>query len=68
MAPPRRLLAAIGLVALIGAGNSNAPADTGSGGAEKPATDGSPSTEPLEFKSASEKSDDLLPADRGRNR
>jgi hypothetical protein len=42
MAPPRRLLAAIALVALIGAGCSNAPAATGSGGGEKPATQGSP--------------------------
>jgi hypothetical protein len=32
MAPPRRLLAAIALVALIGAGCSNAPAETGGGG------------------------------------
>jgi nitrous oxide reductase accessory protein NosL len=32
MAPPRRLLAAIAMVALISAGCSNAPADTGSGG------------------------------------
>ena len=46
MAPPRRLLAAIALVVLIGAGCSNAPAETGSGGGEKPATQGSPSTEP----------------------
>jgi hypothetical protein len=126
MAPPRRLLAAIALVALIGAGCSNAPAETGSGGGENPATTGSPSTEPdsntpgendpagaapdaaalqelqqklpeyakcmrengvedfpdpgpdgtiqyqgdsdrPEFKSAGEKCDDLLPADRGRN-
>jgi hypothetical protein len=46
MAPPRRLLAAIALVALIGAGCSNAPAETASGGTENPATQGSPSTEP----------------------
>jgi hypothetical protein len=46
MAPPRRLLAAIALVALIGAGCSNAPAETGSGGGEQPATEGNPSTEP----------------------
>jgi hypothetical protein len=32
LAPPRRLLAAIALVALIGTGCSNAHADTGSGG------------------------------------
>ncbi|MDT7654856.1 MAG: hypothetical protein QOI36_6262 [Pseudonocardiales bacterium] len=42
MAPPRRLRAVIALVALIGAGCSNAPAETGSGGGEKPATTGSP--------------------------
>jgi hypothetical protein len=32
MAPPGRLLAAVALVALIGTGCSNAPAETGSGG------------------------------------
>jgi hypothetical protein len=46
MAPPGRLLAAIAQVALIGAGCSNAPAETGSDGGENPATEGSPSTEP----------------------
>jgi hypothetical protein len=46
MAPPRRLLAAIALVALIGTGCANAPAETGSGGGENPAAGGSPSTEP----------------------
>jgi hypothetical protein len=45
MAPPGRLLAAVALVALIGTGCSNAPAATGGGGGEKPATEGSPSTE-----------------------
>jgi hypothetical protein len=39
MAPPRRLLAAIALVALIGSGCSNALADTGSGGGENAAGD-----------------------------
>jgi hypothetical protein len=34
MAPPRRLLAAVALVTLIGTGCSNAHADTGSGGGE----------------------------------
>ncbi len=134
MAPPRRLLTAIALVALIGAGCSNAPAETGSGGGARPATTGNPSIEPdpiapgetggggdqndpagaapnpvalqelqeklpeyakcmrengvedfpdpgadgtiqyygnsdpVEFKSASEKCDDLLPEERGRNR
>jgi hypothetical protein len=33
-------MAAIALVALIGTGCSNAPAETGSGGGEKPATQG----------------------------
>jgi hypothetical protein len=37
MAPPRRLLAAIALVALIGTGCSNALADTGGGGGENAA-------------------------------
>jgi hypothetical protein len=46
MAPPRRLLAAIALVALIGAGCANAPAETASGGGAQPATAGSPSTVP----------------------
>jgi hypothetical protein len=46
MAPPRRLLAAIALVALIGAGCANAPAETGGGGGEQPATAGGPSSEP----------------------
>ena len=32
LAPPRRLLATVALVALIGTGGSNAHADTGSGG------------------------------------
>jgi hypothetical protein len=41
VAPPRRLLAAIALVALIGAGCSNTPAETGSGGGQ-PATTDSP--------------------------
>jgi hypothetical protein len=45
MAPPRRLLATVALVALIGAGCSNAPAGTGTGGGGNPATTGSPSTE-----------------------
>jgi hypothetical protein len=45
-APPGRLLAAVALVALIGAGCATAPAETGSGGGENPATTGSPSTEP----------------------
>jgi hypothetical protein len=45
-APPRRLLAAIALVALIGAGCANTPAETGSGGGENLATSGSPSIEP----------------------
>jgi hypothetical protein len=31
MAPPRRLLAAVALVALIGTGCANAPAETSSG-------------------------------------
>ena len=39
-------MAAIALVALIGAGCSNAPAETASGGTANPATQGSPSTEP----------------------
>jgi hypothetical protein len=39
-------VAAIALVALIGAGCANAPAETGSGGGEKPATEGSASTVP----------------------
>jgi hypothetical protein len=40
MAPPGRLLAAVALVALIGAGCSNALADTGGGaGGENPAGD-----------------------------
>jgi hypothetical protein len=42
VAPPGRLLAALALVALIGTGCANAPAATGSGGGEKPATEGSP--------------------------
>jgi hypothetical protein len=46
LAPSRRLLAVVALVALIGAGCANAPTDTGSGGGENPATEGSPSTEP----------------------
>jgi hypothetical protein len=46
MAPPRRLLAAIALVALIGAGCANAPAETGTGGGAQPATAGGPSSEP----------------------
>jgi hypothetical protein len=106
-----RPLAAIALGALIGAGCSNAPAETGSGGGgggngggnENAAAEGSPNpelkeklpeyakcmrengvedfldpgadgtiqyygdTDPSEFKSASEKCDDLLPPDRGRN-
>ena len=45
-APPRRLPAAIALVALIATGCANAPAETGSGGGENPATTGSPSSEP----------------------
>jgi hypothetical protein len=44
--PAGRLLAAVALVTLIGAGCSNAPTETGSSGEEKPATQGSPSTEP----------------------
>jgi hypothetical protein len=44
--PPRRLLAAVALVALIGTGCSNAPVETGSGGGEKPGTQGGPSAEP----------------------
>lgn len=40
-APHRRLLAATVLVALIGTGCANAPAETGSGGGEEPATTGS---------------------------
>jgi hypothetical protein len=47
MAPPGRLLAAAALVAMIGTGCSNAPAETGSGGGEKPVTGGSPSTAPV---------------------
>ncbi len=39
MVPPGRLLAAVALVALIGTGCSNAPAETGG---EEPATTGSP--------------------------
>jgi hypothetical protein len=35
-------MAAIALVALIGVGCANAPAENGSGGGEKPATTGSP--------------------------
>ena len=42
MARPPRLLAAIALVALIGTGCADAPAETGSGGSAKPATTGSP--------------------------
>jgi hypothetical protein len=45
MTPPRRLLTAIALIALIGTGCSNAPAETGSGGGQNPTTTGSPSTE-----------------------
>jgi hypothetical protein len=47
MAPPRPLLAAIALVALIGAGCSNAPAQTGSGGGgnENVATEAGPNPE-----------------------
>ena len=40
----RRLLAALALIALIGAGCANAPAETGSSGGENPATSSSPST------------------------
>jgi hypothetical protein len=43
---PGRLLAAVAMVALVGAGCANAPAGTGSGGGENPATTGGPSTEP----------------------
>lgn len=43
---PGRLLAAVAMVALVGAGCANAPAGTGSGGDENPATTGDPSTEP----------------------
>ena len=124
MVPPRRLLTALALVALIGAGCANAPAGTGNGGGEKPATTGAPDgtgggdrddpaaaapvpsalrelqeklpeyaacmresgvedfpdpgadgtvqyygdADPVEFRSASEKCDDLLPEDRGPNR
>ena len=47
MAPPRRPLVAIALVALIGAGCSNAPAETGSGGGggENAAAEASPNPE-----------------------
>ncbi len=108
MAPPRRLLAAVALVVLIGAGCSNAPGGTGSGGDQDdpaeaasdpavlqalqeklpeyakcmrengvedfpdPGADGTiqyyGNSDPVEFKSASEKCDDLLPEERGRNR
>ena len=44
IAPPGRLLAAAALVALIGTGCANAPAETGSGGGEQPATAGNPTT------------------------
>jgi hypothetical protein len=45
VAPSGRLVAAVALVALIGTGCSNTPAETGSGGGEKSATAGSSSTE-----------------------
>jgi hypothetical protein len=44
-APPRRLLAAVALVAQIAAGCSIAPADTASGGGETAATEGGPNPE-----------------------
>lgn len=108
MAPPRRPLAAIALVALIGTSCSNAPGETGGGGDQNDPPGATPNPaelqelqkklpeyatcmrengvedfpdpgadgiiqyygdpDPLEFKSASEKCDDLLPEDRGRNR
>jgi hypothetical protein len=40
--PPGRLLAAVALVALIGTGCSNAPAEIGGSGGEEPATTGRP--------------------------
>ena len=48
MAPPGRLLAAVALVALIGTGCSNAPAETGTGGGgggENAAAEASPNPE-----------------------
>jgi hypothetical protein len=44
-APPRRLLAAVALVAQIAAGCSIAPAETASGGGETAATEGGPNPE-----------------------
>ena len=47
MALPGRLLAVVALVALIGAGCANAPAESGSGGDQNAVTEGSPNL--LEF-------------------
>lgn len=44
--PPRRLLVAVALFTLIGAGCANAPAETASGGDENPAARGGPSAGP----------------------